>query len=320
MIRKSIGALLCAVLLLGLAACGAAPKTAEPAPAEPTPAPVEEVTAAPTAEPTPEPTPEPAGISYAEAYSRYLAVFGALADEVERRFEIHNAVLETRYPDSYYMNSSYLMQVYLPFRTAYPALGSALAEDQLDSALESIRVFYPDAELSVTGPGAYEAVYTYVDKTSGDEVERQGRCTWECDGKTGAFRVLAYLDGELVEFTEFVPQGDDVYLIYTMTDKVLVQCVDGGVTSLLHAHRISEAPLGTFPGDMRLCSLEEDDFFPDGVADEVWIRSDANAQYILTLEKGEMVFTAKVSQDVLDDTGNKIGVLWQDIEPIHLEK
>jgi len=320
MIRKRIWALLCAVLLLGLTACGAPAGTAEVPPAEPTPAPVEEPTAAPTPEPTEAPTPEPAGISYAEAYSRYLAVFGALTDEVERRIETHNAVLETRYPDSYYMNSSYLMQVYIPFRTAYPALGSALAEDSLDDALESIRVFYPDAELTATAPGAYEAVYTYVDKTSGEEVERQGRCTWECDGATGAFRVLAYLDGELTEFTEFVPQGEDTYLIYTMTDKVLVTCTDSGVTALLHVHRISEAPLGTFPGDMRLCSLEEDDFFPDGVADEVWIRSDANAQYLLTLENGDMVFTGKVSQDVLDDAGNKVGILWQDIEPIRLEK
>ena len=320
MIRKRICLLLCAVLLLGLAACGAAGGTAEPAPAAPAPATAEPSAPAPAPAATEAPAPEPEGISYADAYSRYLAVFGALTDEVERRIETHNAVLENQYPDSYYMNSNYLMQVYIPFRTAYPALGSALTAADPEGALASIRVFYPDAELTVVGPGVYEADYTYVDKTSGEEVARQGRCTWECDGETGAFRVRAYLDGELTEFTEFIPQGENEYLIYTMTDKVLVTCVDSGVTALYHAHRISEPPLGTFPGDMRLCSLEEDDFFPAGTADRAWILEDPDAQYILTLETGDMVFTGRISQDVLDDAGNKVAVLWQDIEPIRLEK
>ena len=320
MIRKRLCLVLCAVLLLGLAACGAAGKTAETAPAAPAPATAEPAVQTAAPETVQAPAPEPEGISYADAYSRYLAVFGALTDEVERRFETHNAVLESRYPDSYYMNSNYLMQVYLPFRTAYPALGSALTAADLEGALASIRSFYPDAELTVAAPGVYEADYTYVDKTSGEEVERQGRCTWECDGDTGAFRVRAWLDGELTEFTEFIPQGENEYLIYTMTDKVLVTCADSGVTELYHAHRISEAPLGGFPGDMRLCSLEEDDFFPDRTADKSWITDDADAQYVLTLENGDMVFTARVSQDVLDESGEKVGVLWQDIEPIRLEK
>lgn len=45
---------------------------------------------------------------------------------------------------------------------------------------------FPDAVLTMTAPGRFEAVYTYVDKTSGTEVQREGKCQWDCDGLTGA--------------------------------------------------------------------------------------------------------------------------------------
>ena len=105
-----------------------------------------------------------------------------------------------------------------------------------------------------------------------------------------------------------------------MADKVLLTYVGGNITELCHAHRINEAPLGAFAGDVRFCSLEEDDFFPDGKADREWIVNDENAEYILTLAKDEMVFTGKVAEDVLDQHGNKIGVQWLEIDPITLQK
>lgn len=313
MIRKRICLLLCAVLLLGLAACGS---TGEPATAA-APATAAGSAQQPAAQ---DPVPAEEGVSYADAYIRYLTVFSALTDEVDRRVETHNALLENAYPDSYYMNSSYLMQLCTPFRPAYPALGSGLLPGGAEEALAFLRTFYSDAELTEEAPGCYTADYTYTDKTSGEEVARQGRCTWECDSATGAIRVRAWVDGELAEFTEFIPQGGDEYLIYTMTDKVLVTCSDSSVTALAHAHRICEAPQGTFPGDLRFCSLEENDFFPDGKADRAWITGDADAQYIITLENGEMTYRGRIPQDILDQEGNRIGVAWQDIDPIVLQK
>lgn len=316
--RKLISLLL-ALALLTLAGCAsAAPAaTAEPAPtaaAEPTPEP----TAAPTPEPTPEPTPAPA--AYSDVYSQYLSLFSTLCDEIERRVETHNAVLESQYPDSYYMHSDYLMQSLLPVRPVYPAMGSALADDNLPQATEALQVLFPDAELTMTAPGCYEARYTYVDKTSGEEVNRAGRCLWECDGAAGSFRVRAWLDDALVEFTEFIPQGGSTWLLYTMTDKILLTCPDDELTALAYAHRISEAPLSAFPGDMRLCSLEEDDFFPNRAAAEDWILSDGDAQYILRLEDGELTYKGQVAQDVLDQRGDKVGLVWQAIDPIQLLK
>ena len=320
--RRMISLLLAAAMLLALAGCGAAPAKEEPAPETASPAPTAvpapEPTPTPTSAPTPEPT--PAMISYADIYLQYLTVFTAVADEVERRIETHNAVLESRYPDSYYMNSNYLMQVFLPFRPAYPALGSALTDDRTEQARENLRSFYPDAELTMTSPGVYEATFTYdyTDPTSGEVTVHRVRCLWEC--ADGALRVRAWQDDALAEFTEFIPQGGDRYLIYTMTDKILAEYRDGVVASLRYAHRISEAPLGVFPGDMRPCSLEERDFFPAGSAEEGWITDDPDAQYVLVLDANEMVFSGKVSQDVLDARGDKVGVSWQEIEPIQLLK
>ena len=100
------------------------------------------------------------------------------------------------------MNSDYLLLVYVPFTTAYPSLGRELRADNLDAAQTSLRETFPDAVLTMTAPGRFEAVYTYVDKTSGTEVQREGKCQWDCDGLTGAIRVRAYIDGELTEAEE----------------------------------------------------------------------------------------------------------------------
>ena len=171
---------------------------------------------------------------------------------MQQRLDTHDAKLQAAYPDSYYMNSDYLLLVYVPFTTAYPSLGRELRADNLDAAQTSLRETFPDAVLTMTAPGRFEAVYTYVDKTSGTEVQREGKCQWDCDGLTGAIRVRAYIDGELTEFTEFVPLGGSRYLLYTATDKAIVEYIEGEITALWHAHRISEPAQGLFPGDMRL--------------------------------------------------------------------
>lgn len=320
--RRVLSLFLCALLLTALVSCGAsepapaaaAPETAAPAAATPAPA-ATEVPAA-TPEPTPA-APEP-GVSYREAYMKYLSIFTALSEEIERRVEVHNALLETAYPDTYYMNSNYLMQVVTPYRTAYPAFGALLSDDSIDAAAEALRAYYPDVQLTLNGPGSYEAVYTYVDKTSGAEVMRQGRCVWECDGAAGSFRVRAYVDDALVEFAEFVPQGGGRYLLYSGPDKILVAMDGDSVAGFAFARMINAAPLGAFGGDMRLNSLDAADFFPDGTAEEDWIVSDPDAEFVLVLKNGEATYTGKVSQDVLNGFGEKTDVYWLDIDPIEL--
>ncbi|MBR6209231.1 MAG: hypothetical protein IKQ69_09560 [Oscillospiraceae bacterium] len=322
--KKLICCLLCAALVLGLAACGSAAPAAAPSVTE-APAPV--VTAAPAAPeatatptPTPAPTLSPSAKSYQDIYLQYLAVYAAISDEVQRRLEMHNAVLRSQYPDSYYMNSNYLMQDFTLFLPDYPAMGSDLRDGDLTAAETVLRQRWPDAELSNPQPGAYAASYTYVDKTSGKEVQRSGRCVWECNGDLGAFRVRAWLDDEMVEFTEFIPQGDDTWLLYTMSDKVLVSFTEGSVTGLWYTHRINQPAQNQFPGDVRLCSLEENDFFPAGIAQQDWVIQDADAEYTLTLEDDVMTYTGKVFQDITNDQGVKIGILWHEIDPIRLEK
>ena len=307
--RKILSLILCCALLLSLAACG---KTETPQP-----------TASAGTESVPESASPAAaeGISYADAYAQYTAIYGALLNAVQQRLDAHDARLQAEYPDSYYMNSDYLLLVYVPFTTAYPSLGRELRADSLDAAQTSLRETFSDAVLTMTAPGRYEAVYTYVDKTSGVEVQREGKCQWDCDGLTGAIRVRAYIDGELTEFTEFIPLGGSRYLLYTATDKAIVEYIEGEITALWHTHRISEPAQGLFPGDMRLMSLDEQDFFPGEGASfsgTEWITDDADAQYILTLQNGEMIYTGKISQDLVDADGNRTGIVWQDIAPITL--
>ena len=300
--RKVLSVLLCAVILLSLSGCSRENPAAD-TPAE----------APPAAEAT------PAGnYTYAEAYMQYLAVCSALRDTVDSRVETHNAILESRDPDSYYMDPSYLMLVYAPFSTAYPGLGSALGRDNLEGAQNILRETFPDAALTAVGEDSWQAEYTYLDKTTGEEVARQGKCLWECARAVGSFRVQAWLDGELVEFTEFVPQGNDLYLLYTMTDKALVRFTAGEVPAFWHAHRISEPALDAFPGDMRLCSLEEKDFFPAESANVSWITGDSDAQYVLSLENSVMTYTGRVAQDMLDRDGVRMDIQWMDIDPITL--
>ena len=72
---------------------------------------------------------------------------------------------------------------------------------------------------------------------------------------------------------------------------------------------------------MRLMSLDEQDFFPGEGAffsGTEWITDDADAQYVLTLQNGEMIYTGKISQDLVDADGNRTGIVWQDIAPITL--
>ena len=300
--RKVLALLMCAAVLLSLAGC-AGGQSASP---EPTDAPAEA-------------TPAPAGdLTYAEAYMQYLSVCSALRETVERRVETHNAILKSRDPDSYYMDPEYLMLVYAPFSAAYPALGSALGRDNQEAAQKALRETFPDAVLTSVGDDCWQAEYTYADKTSGEEVSRRGRCLWECDRATGAFRVRAWLDDELTEFTEFIPQGNDLFLLYTMTDKALIRFTSGEVPAFWHAHRISEPAMDAFPGDMRLCSLEDGDFFPSGTASVSWITADGDAQYVLTLENSVMTYTGRIAQDILDNNGVRTAIGWLDIDPITL--
>ena len=272
--RKVLLLLICAAFLLLPAGCAGGQSTVGE---EPTAAPAEE-------------TPAPAGdYTYAEAYMRYLSVCSALRDTVDRRVETHNAILKSRDPDSYYMNSDYLMLVYVPFSTAYPALGSALGRDNRTAAENALRETFPDAALTQLDEDSWQAVYTYLDKTSGEEVPRQGKCVWECE-----------------------------YLLYTMTDKALVRFTDGEVPAFWHAHRISEPPMDAFAGDMRLCSLEEKDFYPSASAGVSWITGDKDAQFVLTLENSVMTYTGKIGQDILTKDGERTSVQWLDIEPITL--
>ncbi len=225
--RTILSLILCCALLFSLAACG---KTEAPQP-----------TASTGTETAPN-SKNPAaaeGISYADAYAQYTAIYGALLNAVQQRLDTHDAKLQAAYPDSYY----------------------------------------------------------------------------------GAIRVRAYIDGELTEFTEFVPLGGSRYLLYTATDKAIVEYIEGEITALWHAHRISEPAQGLFPGDMRLMSLAEQDFFPGEGASfsgTDWITGDADAQYVITLQNGEMVYTGKISQDLVDQDGNRTGIVWQDIAPITL--
>ena len=187
--RKILSLILCCALLFSLAACG---KTEAPQPT---------ASAGTETAPNSENPAAAEGISYADAYAQYTAIYGALLNAVQQRLDTHDARLQAAYPDSYYMNSDYLLLVYVPFTTAYPSLGRELRADNLDAAQTSLRETFPDAVLTMTAPGRFEAVYTYVDKTSGTEVQREGKCQWDCDGLTGAIRVRAYIDGELTEFT-----------------------------------------------------------------------------------------------------------------------
>ena len=38
------------------------------------------------------------------------------------------------------------------------------------------------------------------------------------------------------------------------------------------------------------------------------------------LDNDTMTYTGKISQDLVDQNGNKVGVSWQDIQPITLYK
>ena len=283
MTRKSIAILLCVLLLLSFAGCGKSGSQSSPPAGQ-----------AGNQE-------QASGPSYMDIYLKYLTVCGALMDETERRLETNNAILESKYPNSYYMDSNYLMLVYVPFNTVYPSLASPLAEDNVSAAQAALRASFPDAQLTKLEPGKYEAVYTYVDKTSGEALSRDGRCVWEWDGVAGSFKVTAFVDGELVEFTEFVPQGNDEYLLYTMTDRALVRYANGAVTGLWHAHRISEPPLSRFGGDMRVFTLAWSDPYPRGTVtkEEIVGGEDADdLQYTLVLENDVMTYTGKISQDL----------------------
>lgn len=317
--KRIISFILCVLLLASLCACQKA---------EPTPAPTESpaATAAPTAPaeqpgPTQEPISAPAGIgSYADAYLLYRSICTAMQEEVGRRLDVHNAVLEKDNPEGFFMDPAYLILVYMPFHTSGPTVGSALAEPQTDIAQQLMRAYWPDAVLQQSAETVYQADYTYTDLPENGGAMHSCRCIWEFDPAAGSFRVTGYTDGVMTEFTEFIPQGGDTYLLYTMDDKALVTYADGAVTELYHAHMIHEQPMGEFPGDIRTNSLMSYDFFPSVAADKRWITEEPNARYIITLRDGSMTYTGKLAEDVLSEDGSaKVGMNWTDAGTIDLK-
>lgn len=283
----------CLSLLLGLCACGGS-KTEPAAPVEPA-APAESAQLADSA-------------AFVDAYLNYQSIRDALTVSVNDRISASNAALEALFPDSYYMNSSYLLLVYAPFSTVWPGtIANAILADRWDGAAIGC------------SDGVWSAEYPYLDRTTGEDIQRACRCVWEFDESTSAFRVQAWLDGEPVEFTEFVPQGNGQYLLYTASDKALVGYAGGEITSFVHTHLITEPALGAFPGDMRPASLEKDSFYPAQTVSEEWISADPDAQYTLTMQGGALTYKGLVGQDLLDADGNKIGVSWSEIEPIVLK-
>ena len=320
--KRIVSVIVCVLLLVSLCACQkqeSAPAPTE-APAAPTAAPAEP-TAEPVAVATPEPVVAPEGIgSYADAYLLYRSVTTAMQEEVNRRLDAHNAVLEEKNPEGYFMDPAYLILVYMPFYTNGPTVGSALAAPDVAVAQEMMRAYWPDAVLQQLDENLYQADYTYSDLPENGGATHQCSCTWEFDPTAGSFRVIGYTDGVVSEFTEFIPQGKDTYLLYTMDDKALVTVTDGAVTELFHARMINEPPLDPFVGDVRTNSLMNYDFFPAVVADREWITEETNARYILTLRDGDMTYTGKLPEDVLSDDGSaKIGVTWTDAGNIVLE-
>lgn len=316
--KRICSLILCLLLLLSLTACSKEETT--PAPAE-TAAPTPEAAATeiPAATQPPETTPaEPAESgSYADAYLRYRSIYTAVQDEVNRRLDRHNAALEEKNPTGFFMDSGYLMLVYTPFYASGPAVGSALAEPQLEAAEALMRSYWPDAVLSADGDNVWSATYSYADPPEMGGTVHQCLCTWEYDPATGSFRVIGYTDGTMTEFTEFIPQGDDVYLLYSMTDKALVTYVDGAITELHHAHMINEQPLGDFAGDVRLNALLDYDFFPGVVADKRWITEEPNAQYIITIQNDTMTYSGKYRTNVPAEDGTTT-LTWADAGTITL--
>ena len=98
--RKILSLILCCALLFSLAACG---KTEAPQPT---------ASAGTETAPNSENPAAAEGISYADAYAQYTAIYGALLNAVQQRLDTHDARLQAAYPDSYYMNSDYLLLVY----------------------------------------------------------------------------------------------------------------------------------------------------------------------------------------------------------------
>ena len=86
--RRILSLILCCALLLTLAACGNA-ETPQP-------------TASAGTESVPESASPAAaeGISYADAYAQYTAIYGALLNAVQQRLDAHDARLQAEYPDS----------------------------------------------------------------------------------------------------------------------------------------------------------------------------------------------------------------------------
>ena len=201
------------------------------------------------------------------------------------------------------------------------SVARARRADNLDAAQTSLRETFPRRRAHDDRAGTLRGGIHLCGQDLRHGGAARGKCQWDCDGLTGAIRVRAYIDGELTEFTEFVPPRRRPVPATPRPTRRSSSTSRGEITALWHAHRISEPAQGLFPGDMRLMSLAEQDFFPGEGASfsgTDWITGDADAQYVITLQNGEMVYTGKISQDLVDQDGNRTGIVWQDIAPITL--
>ncbi len=188
---------------------------------------------------------------------------------------VHNQGLDRDDPEFFSL-------VYVPFYTQSSAISENLSETTFQQARSIIRNAYGSTDIQVVDANAAYAIdYTITEGKGEDTVEIPANTSWTYDRRWQSLSVIAAKDGEVFEITQFVPQGKDVYLLYTQEDLALITWRDGEIFEMYHAHR----------GPDELYTLDDYDFYPDGTITENQILGDPKAEYIIVVEDGKMTYT-----------------------------
>ncbi|MBR2666835.1 MAG: hypothetical protein IKD96_01580 [Oscillospiraceae bacterium] len=250
--KKLLVLLLAALMLISLSACGTAAQTVLYKP------------------------PDPADVeSYADVYELYDAIVGDIWEVVLEGTQIHNEGL------TYGEDEDFFTLLYIPFYTTAPSIGEYFADNTMQQARSHVRWFYGENDLYILGDGQYKSEYTVTTGEGDDAVEHPALTVWDYDEPNCSMNAVVTVDDDVTEFTQFVSQGNDTYLIYTMEDLALVTWVEGTVTALYHTHRDADHPF----------TLDDHDFFPDGTITKEEILGDPDNEYTITLEKHKLTYT-----------------------------
>lgn len=233
--------------------------------------------------------------NYAQCYSLFEAVIGAIDTTVNGIVDDNNARLEETNPDNYYQDPSYLTIIYMPFVSLDMAFTATITDETSASTIEMVYSMLGSENVKFTkvGPGNYSITYTNTDWQDESIVD-----TYEDKAvyQDRSIRFESWKNGEIQAFVEFVSLGNDRYALQNRTNRAVLTYKDGKITEMTHSWTIwdEDWEAGEPSADSVCYDLSKDGILGRKDLDESWVReleNDSSLERIYEVKDGGLTIS-----------------------------